>query len=353
MVRIVHIPMLINTVMLVFKRVIQHKMSYHHIVTLFKKQNSRNSTYLSHDCSQYFFYCIDRTVPCGYTAGIQDLQIDTHSCGLGCPQQNVCLRPDRDEASIGLSRSGLDPLVSLTWDLKPPALKCVYDVNRIDTLSQINKLRNLFPEDQVNHIMGEFCSLQSTSCPSGRKLCSLLTSIGEPGEICRDWLSKLPSASIRDAVRKEYCIYEDTDDCKCINRTKHAEYNDLKTGVDPNTLLAAKCWYKPCEDGDNLLLESEQASACSPNICQNIINAHAKGNINIRDNESSISCSFTPDQLKEADASRRMTTVIPFSASTSSTLSAIIGDYKYAFGAGAVVLVVVILVLIYIRRTIK
>lgn len=275
-----------------------------HVITLFKEQKSRSTTYLGHDCSAYIFYCITPTVPCGYTGGVQDMKIDDHSCGWGCPTQNVCLKPDRAEADIGKSSRGQDPLLSILWDVRPPNLRCLYDLDKIDTPSQINALRRLFPSEQVNHVMRAFCTQKSTKCPDNRSECSRLKALDEAGSMCREWLATLPSDESRDSVRREYCIHYDTDDCKCINRAKHSDFNDLRNGMDARLLSSTRCWYKPCEDNSNLLLDIEQKQECIANVCQNIIEAHAQGNINISNNTSSLSCSFSRKQLADAEAER-------------------------------------------------
>jgi hypothetical protein len=275
-----------------------------HVITLFKEQKSRSSTYLGHGCSEYIFYCIEPTVPCGYTGGVRDLKVGDHSCGWGCSTQNICLKPDIAEAYIGKSSRGLDPLISILWDVQPPNLRCVYDLDRIDTVSQINTLKRLFPNEQVNHIMRAFCTQKSTKCPDSRSECSKLKSLDESGSICREWLSNLPSEEARDSVRREYCIHNNTEDCKCINRTKYADYTSIENGMFPQLSSSSRCWYKPCEDNSNLLLEMEQKQECIANVCQTIIEAHAQGNININNNTSSLNCSFTKQQLTDANAER-------------------------------------------------
>jgi len=275
-----------------------------HVVTLFKTQVSRSSTYLGHECEPNVFYCVDRTVPCGYTGSIQDMIVGEHSCGWGCLPQNVCLRPDKSEAYIGLSSNGRDPLVVLTWDVTPPNLKCVYNLNNIDTLSQINALKRLFPPDQFNHAIRSFCTKPSNNCPSDLNSCSRLKAADEFGSICREWMSSLSSDNMRDSVKREYCLTHDTDDCKCINRAKQPDFIALRNGMDAQTLESTRCWYKPCETNSNLLLDIEQKQECVANVCQNIINAHARGNIDIRNNTSSLNCSFTKQEMDKANAVR-------------------------------------------------
>lgn len=270
-----------------------------HTITLFKTQTSKKSTYLSHDCSQYFFYCIDRTVPCGHTGGITDPTVGSHSCGLGCFPQNVCLKPDRSEAYIGLSSKGVDPLIHLTWDTTAPNLKCVYEVRHVDTPAQINNLIKLFPTQQIDHFMRDFCIQKvDKNCAGNRRECSRLAAIDNGGLLCREWLDKLHPPEVKDSVKREYCLHYNTADCGCINRDKSPDFDKYK--LDAETKLSAHCWYKPCVNNDNLLLDEENRKECKANICQSIIEAQANGNIDISDNLSSLNCNFTGEQLKKA-----------------------------------------------------
>lgn len=274
------------------------------------------------------------------------MKIGDHSCGLGCPKQNVCLKPDRKEADIGNSSNGSDPLISILWDIQPPNLRCIYDLDKIDTPSQVNALKKLFPNEQVNHVMRAFCTQKSTKCPDNRSGCSRLLDLDESGSMCREWLATLPSDEARDSVRREYCIHNDTDDCKCINRTKHQDFNDLRNGMDAGMISSTRCWYKPCEDNSNLLLDVEQKQECIENVCQNIIDAHAEGNINISNNTSSLSCNFSRKQLADAEAKRaaKLTPPTPVPPQTNPSFSILdfLGQHKIS--VGVVVLFVVLLV---------
>lgn len=307
-----------------------------HIITLFKVQKSRASTYVSHDCSSYFFYCVEPTVPCGHTGGVQDQKIGDHSCGLGCPVQNTCLRPDRAEAYIGLSSKGVDPLLLLRWDKTPPNLLCVYDVNHIDTPAQINALKNLFPASQLNHIMRAFCVHQvARNCPAGMRYCSRIKSKNEGGLLCREWMNTLSSNTERDSVKREYCLYNNTDDCKCINRTKNEDFKQLK--LDGTTLASAHCWYKPCEDNDNLLLEEENKAICTAQVCQSIINAQARGNIDISKNLSSLNCNFSKEDRERAN-------LPPPEVSIFDSISTWVEDNTYTAAiVGSIIILVVII----------
>lgn len=262
-------------------------------IILFKRQESRKNIYIGHDCASLTECFL--TVPCKLRNDVRDPIVSRRKCAF-CPDQFYCLEPDREtEAFIGLSSRGVDPLISFGWDMEPPNLICIYDADHIDTDSQLNNLHKLFSLDQYNHAMRSLCTnKRGSKCNDEKKTCSLFKSLDNIGSRCQEWLDTVES---KDSIRREYCLRFDTDDCSCINRTKRKDFNELKNGMDATTIASSKCWYKPCEDNDNLLLDIEQKNTCNPNICQNIINAHANGNINIANNTSSISCNFTKQQI--------------------------------------------------------
>lgn len=313
-----------------------------HVIVLFKKQTSRATTYKSHDCYDSLFYCYEETVPCGYTDGVQDPVVGTIACNTGCVGQNLCLKPDPAEGDIGLSSSGLNPLIDISWDLVPYNIKCSYDLDRIDNELQINAIKNKFPSEQFNHIMRAFCTQKSTSCLIGRTECSRLTANDTSGEMCREWLGSI-STELQDSVKREYCIKNNTDDCKCINRSRQSDFNELKNGMNAQTLSSARCWYKPCDDNSNILLDSEQKQECRANICQNIIEAHASGNIDINNNTSSLNCNFTAKQIDDANEERKskMSKPIP----PPKTLLSFLSDNKVI-----IMFIVVIVILLFLLK---
>lgn len=279
-------------------------------IILFKTQASTKTVY-SHECASLTSYCYE-TLPCAMTYGIRDPAVDSKTCAAGlCPSQLYCLKPDRTEAYIGLSSRGVDPLVHFGWDIKPPDLVCIYDPDHIDTDNQLNALHRLFPMNQINHAMRLLCTDKpGTLCKDANKTCSRLKSFDRIGRRCQEWLDTVTIPEVKDSIRREYCLHFDTDDCTCINRTKRKDFNDLKNGMDATTLASSKCWYKPCEDNDNILLDVDQANVCNPSICQNIINAHSNGSINIANNTNSLSCNFTKEEIDNLSVSRRSYEVI-------------------------------------------
>lgn len=266
-------------------------MSQHRLTTR-KVQTSKTPTYVSHDCDPYIFYCYD-TVPCGYTGGVQDMEVGKSGCPRLCPDQNVCLKPDRQECSIGLDSKGQDPLLVVTWDERAPNLRCVYDLDRIDRADQLRVFDAKFDTDaSVNSLMGAFCGKHvSAHCADGLKgECSRYLSLDEEGKLCREWLASRPRDG-QDAAMRDYCLNNDTLDCKCINRTNDPDYIRLKS---LGNYFSDNCWFKPCSNSESIYLVPNRVSSaqCATNVCQQIIDAHAEGKIDITGNVNQINCNF-------------------------------------------------------------
>ena len=281
-----------------------------------KVQTSRESTYVGDECNPYFFYCND-TTPCGYTNGVQDLEVGKSPCRWSCPDQNVCLKPDRFECAIGLDSKNNDPLTLITWDQRAPNLKCMYDLNKIDKIDQLRAYSSKFKDDSINTVMGAFCGKRvSTDCAAGLGgECSRFLAVNDGGRVCREWMASLPRDS-QDAVMRDYCLANDTEDCKCINRTTDPDYQRLKS---LGNYFSDRCWYRPCANSESIYLVPNRVGSaeCAANVCQQIIEAHAEGKIDISGNVNQINCAFpeaippgkkdpTPPPGKTEPASEKM-----------------------------------------------
>jgi hypothetical protein len=252
---------------------------------------------MSHECYPYAFYCY-QTVPCGYTGDVPDMEIGKAGCALLCPSQNVCLRPDRSECWIGLDSKGQDPLLKVTWDERAPNLSCVYDLDRIDSIDQLRAFDRQFNSDSLNNnLVGAFCGKHvSSHCADGLGgECSRYLSLDEGGKLCREWLSLRPR-DVQDAAMREYCLNNNTLDCKCINRTTDPDYSRLKS---LGNYFSDGCWFKPCSNSESIYLVPNRVSSaqCATNVCQQIIDAHAQGKVDITGNVNQINCSFAENDL--------------------------------------------------------
>lgn len=264
-----------------------------------KVQTSKTPTYQPYECTPYLFYC-NETVPCGYSSGsVRDPIVDTVQCPSFCPSQNICLKPNRDECYIGLNSDGLDPLINIEWDREAPNLRCVFDLNKIDRADQLRVYESKFANSPyVNTLMGALCGKRvSKNCGGGLKECSRYVATDEEGKMCRNWLASLPR-DIQDAEMTSYCLENDTPDCKCINRTTDPEYDRLKT---LSNYFNDNCWYKPCASSASLVPHRTSSQHCAENVCQQIIEASAKGNVIIDGNTSDINCNFKDGALKPVD----------------------------------------------------
>ena len=155
-------------------------------------QTSQKHQYQPGDCRCFHCSAFSARVPCHKTHNIGDWEIGTDSCCGGfCTSQPRCAHPDRDECEIGRSSKGKDPLIYYGWDKQAPNLKCIYNLDKIDTRAQVLAYKDKFGEN--NDIEAKYCTQKITTCPKGMKECSRLKSIGEGGNECRMWFERQPT----------------------------------------------------------------------------------------------------------------------------------------------------------------
>jgi hypothetical protein len=227
---------------------------------------------------------------CLSSNGIQDWEIpndpDEKCCGGLCRNQPVCAHPDKNECFIGLSSSKEDPLVEYGWDKKAPMLKCVYNLDKINTRSQLNAFNAKFGVN--NDVEARYCTQRVNTCPNDLNSCSRLMSIGEGGDLCRSWFEKQP-ASIKDATIQNYCLRNDTDDCKCVNRFNKQSYISMKGAKGIND----GCWYIPCSNKSNYLVPSHlQNPTCPDKMCDILFEFGKTENVSFDDVKNDITCDF-------------------------------------------------------------
>lgn len=269
----------------------------HPHITARKKLQSTDWVYASGQCAKHF-YSDEGTKPCGTDAeGIQD---PTHSfidCGFWTSRQKRCTTRNPEECFVGLSSVGRDPFESIMWDVAPPDVKCTYALNDIDTAEQLAEFRTKFPADKgYDDLMTKFCLARVVrNCPASFQPdsgCSRLVAHDKEGEECRTWMAG-KSRDEQDAHMRTYCLRNDTEDCKCINRTiDDPEYDRLKTHL--GGAISDNCWYKPCSNAESVFLVPHRLSSqpCESNVCQQIIEAHATGTVDISGNREVINCDF-------------------------------------------------------------
>lgn len=282
--------------MMIMIKTANKKMAPHNLVVRKKQTNHRNQ-YQSHKCSEEYLYSYP-TSPCGKSGGILDYTTGKVSCGATHPIQYMCSRPNKEECDVGNNEFGTNPLELYTWDTSgAPNLKCVLDINKITTADQVKKFKELFSDESYDSMMNTFCTRRATkdNCEPGLTTCTQFKTTDEEGRLCREWLSYRPMIE-HDLTLEEACVTKDTDDCKCINRTKDPAYDKLKI---LGSYMNDNCWYKLCSNENSIYLVPDRLAnrPCTANVCQQIIDAHANGSVNIADNINSMTCNFDKNKL--------------------------------------------------------
>lgn len=253
-----------------------------------KIQTSTANSYIPGHCACGPCVAGNPVPDCNLTGGVNDwTEWWNTCCGGFCPKQRSCVPIDRSECSIGLDSQGRDPLVSITWDGSAPNLKCVYDIGNVDKKEQLMAFERIFGKSDA--ITGAYCGQPVPTCAEGLTSCSRYKSVGEGGDLCREWYANLKSDYLRDAVAQNYCFRHDTDDCKCVNRTLTEEYKNLKRGNPIND----KCWFVPCANPSRYFVPSDLTNGtCPENVCEIIFNIYKDRDVTIYDND--IVCNFNP-----------------------------------------------------------
>ncbi len=222
---------------------------------------------------------------CNSTNDIRDWSYATDTCCGGfCTSQPRCAPPNKDECSIGLSKRKQDPLVYHGWDKNAPNLKCVYNLDKIDTIAQVNNFENKFGKNNI--VKEKFCTQKVNTCTKDMKECSRLKSIGEGGNECRRWFESQPT-HIQDATMQNYCLSSNTEDCKCVNRAETDKYQKLK-GIHS---INDGCWYTACANRSKYLVPSHLVDpVCPDKMCQVIYDIIGHGDVSIYEND--IVCNF-------------------------------------------------------------
>ena len=300
-------------------------------------QTSQTNQYLPGEQSCDCFYCTAFTekVPCQTTQNIQDWEIGTNSCCSGfCTSQPTCAKPERAECDIGRSSNDLDPLISFGWDREAPNLKCVYNLDDIDTRAQVLAYQDKFGEN--SDIEAKYCIQKVSECPEGMNECSRLKSIGEGGNECRVWFES-QEPNIKDATILNYCLLHNTEDCKCVNRADDPVYQSAKAGHSIND----GCWYTACAGSGKYLVPSQLANpTCPDKMCQVLYDIYQDGNVDLDNIQNDIVCQFDDSGPVEPPAPP----VVP-------TEQTFFEKYMYQLmGAGGLLLVLLIVMMSSRRR---
>jgi len=253
-------------------------------------QTSQKHQYQPGECRCFHCSAFSSRIPCLKTKNVEDWQIGSDPCCGGfCTAQPRCVHPDRDECNIGLSSKGANPLIEVEWDKKAPSLKCVYNIENIDSRNQLLAFNDKFGIN--NDLEAKYCTQKVTTCPNQMKECSRLKSIGEGGNECRMWFEKQPN-NIRDATIQNYCLKNNTEDCKCAKRSENSTYNAMKGAHAIND----GCWFSACANtSGNYLVPSNLINPqCPDKLCQVLFDIIKDGNVSIDNVQNDIECDFKP-----------------------------------------------------------
>lgn len=185
---------------------------------------------------------------------------------------------------------------------------CMYNTNDFKTKEHVERFTTAHGSSGPNYdeIMTNFCSTQvSGNCPrdpldstqtTAPEHCAQYFQASQNGTFCRDWIAKKDPGlrnNYLDAVGSRYCGKYNTNECKCINRSRSLQYQELKGSAPWND----GCWFSPCNSAYasnyfqpvsvNVQLNP---SMCPSNYCATILNASGYNETYIKDNEQYINC---------------------------------------------------------------
>jgi hypothetical protein len=200
---------------------------------------------------------------------------------------------------IGLNSQGQSPVIANQLTNPPPAdykgwpnyrpIQCIYDRNKIDTIDQSLTAVKQFGAD--NSLTKAFCGSKTFTCPIDMVGgCSRYFSNEKDGDYCRDLYNNMTPTE-KDSVIMNYCTRNQTDDCKCANRSTNPEYQKLKQG-NP---FSDACWYIPCSNDQQFFTPSEFSGNpdCPSNICQIVYNISQAHDVDIDHIKNDINCDFS------------------------------------------------------------
>jgi len=268
------------------------------IVNGFTTQTSTKTEYaIEQPCDCFTCTAFTAVRPCGQTDNKDDWNFGHIPCCFTCPNVKRCAKPDSAECNIGVDSHKRDPLTRVTWNENAPKLQCVFDVDKINTIQQLDNFKQKFgTQGDYNMAVSNYCQQSSDTCvldPDTDKnmpRCSRLKSTGKDGELCRSWFNSQPK-NTQDTVVQNYCSVNNTPDCKCVNRSLSSTYKTLK----PGKVINDGCWWLPCANPQSYLQTKDvQKPECPDNFCDIIYNIIQDRDVDISDVKNDINCVFQP-----------------------------------------------------------
>jgi hypothetical protein len=228
-------------------------------------------------------------VPCTIRGGVTDPQIGWQTCCGGfCKQQKICGAPLSSDCNIGRSSKGENPVINIVWNEAPPNITCIYDLNKIDTVSQAISFHNKFGSN--NDVLNKICFQKVNKCGNSETECSRIKSVADGSNLCKLWFENQPMPN-QNALMQDYCIKNKTRECDCVLRSDNKTYTLMK-GMH---VYNDGCWFLPCADSSKFFVPGDlQHPVCPSNICQTVIDVANANNVDIDNIKSDINCQFGP-----------------------------------------------------------
>lgn len=203
--------------------------------------------------------------------------LDTKLMPLFCGQKNTVV-------SINENSPFLEPLTPTVT-----GVTTVTAVGGEDPITSVTKCPiDIFNNFGDNREMMEECSFFKTTLPK------VVENEVTPEDICTPWVT-VSTDSVEDTIL-EYCDTHKTRDCLCrIPGELDPTFNKIINATSSNLVNSRGCWYKPCGSDSYLQGPSieKQKKVCETEpICNVILNAIAKGNINLDDVKEVVNCNF-------------------------------------------------------------
>lgn len=194
-----------------------------------------------------------------------------------------------DPCDVGPDSKNTSPVVAYQ-SIGNGQIQCIYSRNKIDSFNQAKKSVTVFGEG--NAVQDAYCQSKVTGvCPPDMPDgCSRYFAVDETGDYCRNLFNSKTDAE-KDAAILNYCTRNNTNDCKCANRSDNADYVRLKQG-NP---FSDACWYIPCANSSRYLVPSEfkHAANCPEDICQVVFDIAQAHDVDIDHLKLDINCDFS------------------------------------------------------------
>ena len=195
-------------------------------------------------------------------------------------------------------------------------IDCTYNVKDFDTYEKVHAFYTTYIQNAssankalskvgYDKLMIHFLSnyLATSGCPnspldgSQQSRCAYIFSSSAEGQFCAAWFKHATNTQ-RDIIASAVANkFPDLPECACLNRTTDPVYQAFQKSVGSADIPTGSpdcCWWLPCKNPDKFFVLSQDqgknCSGCPKMICQNVINAMGKQNVDISHITSTIKC---------------------------------------------------------------